>query len=104
VLTRALALALALSGGAARAQDGGLPAVVDVELATLHQPDGGVVLVTGGAWLRDDVLLERANNLKHPPAPAPAPATPPPPAQVVIATAVIAALAGYVGGLLTPRP
>lgn len=103
MLTRALALALALSGGAARAQDGGLPAVVDVELAELRQPDGGVVLVTGGAWLRDDVLLERANDLKNP-APKPVPAPSPPSAPVVVLTAVAAALAGYVAGLLTPRP
>lgn len=102
-MSRAIVLALALSGGAARAQDGGLPAVVDVELATLHQPDGGVVLVTGGAWLRDDVLLERANDLKNP-APKPVPTSPPPSAPVVVLTAVAAALAGYVAGLLTPRP
>lgn len=102
-MSRAIALALALSGGAARAQDGGAPAVVDVEFAEVRQPDGGVVLVSGGAWLRDDVLLERANDIKNP-APKPVPTPPPPSAPVVVLTAVAAALAGYVGGLLTPRP
>lgn len=101
MLSRAIALALALSGGAARGQDGGLPAVVDVERAELHQPDAGVVLVTGGAWLRDDILLARAEDLQRPPAPSP---TPPPSPAVLVVTAVLSALAGYVGGLLTPRP
>lgn len=98
---RALFLALALSGGAARGQDGGLPAVVDVERAELHQPDGGVMLVTGGAWLRDDILLARAQDLQRPPSPSP---TPPPAPAALVVTAIISALAGYVGGLLTPRP
>lgn len=102
----ALALALALSGGAARAQDGGAPAVVDVEFAEVRQPDGGVVLVSGGAWLSDYTLITAAQREQRLDAENKAlrAAPPPPSPPALVALIVLTAAAGYVGGLLTPRP
>lgn len=61
-----LAVLLVLPGGAARAQDAGTPPgpdVVDVELAQVQQPDGGVLSLRGGCWLSDGRCLGAAREL-----------------------------------------
>lgn len=55
----------------ARADDGGVDPhvlpddspVLDVMEARITMPDGGVVDVQGGGWLRDDVLMARSREL-----------------------------------------
>ncbi len=63
-MTRPLVLVL-LVAFSARAQDAGVPAVLDVERASVQVRDGGVLTVVGGAWMRDDVLLARAQDLER---------------------------------------
>lgn len=67
--------ALLVFAFSAHAADGGVqltpeeaacPRVVDVERARITQPDGGVVDVVGGGWLRTDTLIEAARrDVKH---------------------------------------
>ena len=59
---RFVALALALSAGVARAQDGG---VYVYDRAALLLPSGAVLTVDAGVALDGPVALERANELQR---------------------------------------
>jgi hypothetical protein len=59
-VTRAVALALVLSGGVARAQDGG---VWEYRRAVLELPSGELCYLDAGVALDGPVALERANEL-----------------------------------------
>lgn len=39
------------------------PRVIDVETAAVVQPDGGIVSVTGGAWISDERLTHVSGEL-----------------------------------------
>lgn len=85
-----LVLALSLASPV-RAQD-----VVDVELATVTQRDGGVLLLHGGAWLSDAKTLATAREL------AAARAAQPTPAQLALAMG-LGVLLGAAAGVAVSR-
>jgi len=106
-MTRWLAIALAVSGGAAQGSDGGLDApllAAGVRSGALELDDGRAVLVDGGVWLSDALALERAKDLERLAAEnkalKAAPVVPPP---VFVVALVLVATAAYVGGIFTPR-
>ena len=86
---------------AARAQDGGVdvPRVISVRSGLLLSDDGNRFEVDGGAWLRDDLLIQRAQDftrldeenrqLKLAPRPTPV---------LVIVTTAISIVLGAAGG------
>lgn len=80
--------------------DAGVINVVDVERAEIVQPDAGVVLVTGGAWLSDSLLISRAEELKAARS-TPQPMVMPTPALGVAVAIGAVALVAFVGGAAT---
>lgn len=103
-----LGVALAVLSSSVAAEDGGQPRVLDVELAHIVQSDGGALDVTGGAWLRDDVVMARAREFRAAEAMNAAlkdncaDAPPPPPASgVTVMVVLTASLIVFAGGLVT---
>lgn len=81
--------------------DAGVINVVDVERAEIVQPDAGVVLVTGGAWLSDSLLISRAEELKSARSTPLQPMAMPTPALGVAVAIGAVALVAFVGGAAT---
>ncbi len=77
--------------------------VVDVSAARILQSDGGTVYVQGGAWLNDDVLLARANQLVATQAELDAlKATPPKPTTAaLVITNILTGIVQTIGGVMT---
>ena len=80
--------------------DAGVINVVDVERAEIVQPDAGVVLVTGGAWLSDSLLIGRAEELKAARSTPQSVVMPMPALGVAVAIGAVA-LVAFVGGAAT---
>ncbi len=105
---RIIGAVLAVLSSSVAVEDGGQPRVIDVELAHIVQSDGGVTDVAGGAWLRDDVVMARARELRAAEAMNAAlkencaDAPPPPPASgVTVMVVLTASLIVFAGGLVT---
>jgi len=62
-----LSLLLALPGGVARGEDGGVDAPLAYEslAAVVSLPDGGAVRVSGGCWLADERCIGVAKELRR---------------------------------------
>lgn len=98
---RGLVLALALSGGAARAQDGGVPEglVIELKSGVVTLPSGAVRSIDAGLYLDVDAAMRSARELAALRAEVVAWRTQPPP-QLSWGWGLLG-LALFVGGLAT---
>lgn len=105
-MTRALALVLVLSGGAARARDGGAPEgeglVLEVASGVVTVPSGAVRSIDAGVYLDEAAAVRAARELAALRAEAAALRRQAPPAApgALVLLAVVCLAGGFAAGLL----